>query len=188
MANDSKLPDVSLSGILRYFVNQINNNLLIGIICLFVLAAIAYFLTPRNQTSSTGGSKSHSVEIYREFYHMGDVTLDKFSHQVPQANPFQHTFQVNDPNAQAVLRLTERHIDPDGVHSPASVFINGKFVGLLNDYVHEETFDPRRIEMPIPPGILQYQNTILIVNGIEIDHTYKNVDDFEFSELSIEFK
>lgn len=67
-----------------------------------------------------------------------------------------------------------------------NVYINGEYIGKLNDYVINETqdYNPRTVSIPFDSAILlPFDNTIEITSGANSEGT--NYDDFEFYNLKM---
>lgn len=188
MSEQKRQLNLSFRGILHWFVEQTISNLFFGIVIILILALVAYFLSPLN-VSLPLLSKPIDILIYDQCYHIGDVTRDWFCHPVPQTNPFERKFQIQNVSGVAYIRITAKHVDPNEVSSPVRIYINGEFIDFLNRYFEAETVNPKTVEIPIKSGILHIgENSILIVGGIEVNQYYENVDDFEFWDLMVRFK
>ncbi|MCU0485566.1 MAG: hypothetical protein MUC85_05585 [Anaerolineales bacterium] len=188
MSESKKQLDLSLRGILKWLIEQITSNLLIGIIIILILAVVTYFLSPLN-FPLTLLSKPVDVVVYQECYHIGDVTRDWFCHPSPQTNPFERSFQIERLSGTAYVRLTAKHVDPDEIRAPVRLYLNGVFIDYINRYFQEETVNPKTVEIPLPPDILRVgDNNIIIISGTEVNEFYENVDDLEFWDLMLRFK
>ena len=172
MGKQQKKLDLSLRGVVQWLIAQTINNLFIGIIILAILAVVTYFLSsPSNPLPPL--SAPVDIVIYKECYHLGDVTRDWFCHPVPQTNPFERRFHIDQLGGSAYLQLSAKHVDPDEIKAPVRIYLNGEFIDFLNRYFEEETINPKTVDIVIPPNILHIgENGILIVDGTEVNQVY----------------
>jgi hypothetical protein len=122
------------------------------------------------------------IVIYADYYHLGDVPVEQFHAPQPDANPFVASFQVTQVGESAYLSLTAVHVDPNVEQSPVAIYLNGVLVTYLNDYVDEESLQPKTIQIPVDHTLIEAGANELQIEIASTTQEYGtvNLDDFEF--------
>lgn len=140
------------------------------------------------------------IIIDTSHHHLGDGFKKELIPGEPEGVVYVNTFNLDSLSdiRSANLKLKAKGITPGPTDEFLNfVFLNGKEIGVLNDYVMPLPPDietgivndsiPKDIVIPVETAFLQSGiNTIKITSGTNVGGS--NYDDFEFYDLELEIK
>lgn len=146
-------------------------------------------------------------------HHLGDQNNSLLFPEAPNYESwfYRKEFRLPYLTEKMYIKMNTRDIDPKIDQAPAWLYINGKFVDFLNNYVTEERhtvnnqflWNDAEMEIPVDPSFLKVgNNTIFIYVGktkgeYDISLVYErelyqvpleNVDDIQFCDLKIKLE
>ncbi|MGP8320976.1 MAG: hypothetical protein ACT6FE_01415 [Methanosarcinaceae archaeon] len=131
------------------------------------------------------------IKIDEDHHHLGDDIDLALMPNEPEGVIYSTMFttDIATDTDVAELVITTKNVVPQNTSLEQfqnNVYINGENIGILNDYVINETQDyiSRIVCISFDPAILHpFDNTIEIISGANSNGT--NYDDFEFFDLKI---
>ncbi|MBN2487568.1 MAG: hypothetical protein JXA98_00920 [Methanosarcinaceae archaeon] len=147
------------------------------------------------ETGRSSGSYAQStgttyvITLDPAHHHLGDDTYPDLVPEEAEGVSYSRSFDVDRAADSAEVLLTMKNVVPANESTGEfydQVYLNGKNIGKLNDYVLNETQDyvPVTVSIPFDPSLLRGpDNRIEITSGSNTNGT--NYDDFEFYDLKI---
>lgn len=129
------------------------------------------------------------IKLDEDHHHLGDDVDPGLVPNEPEGVSYSTTFVTDLASDAAELVLTTKNVVPrisSAEQYQDNVYINGEYIGKLNDYVINETQDyaPRTVAIPFDSALLSpFENKIEIISGANSEGT--NYDDFEFYNLKM---
>ena len=142
---------------------------------------------PERHIENTGTTTI--IKLDEDHHHLGDDVDPGLVPNDPEGVSYSTTFVTDLAADAAELVLTTKNVVPRNTsvnQFQDNVYINGEYIGKLNDYVINETQDyvPRTVSIPFDSALLSpFENTIEITSGANSEGT--NYDDFEFYNLKM---
>ncbi|HJH31702.1 MAG TPA: hypothetical protein C5S50_05900 [Methanosarcinaceae archaeon] len=141
---------------------------------------------PERHIENTGTTSI--IKLDEDHHHLGDNVDTALVPNEPEGVSYSTMFTTDLAAGAAELVLTTKNVVPRNASKQFqdNVYINGEYIGKLNDYVINETQDyaPRTVSISFDPALLHpFDNTIEITSGANTEAT--NYDDFEFYNLKI---
>jgi len=130
------------------------------------------------------------VPVFEGPVHLGDNETKELTPAKPHGVTWSVAFHVPRPARRHVLVLEARHVVHVGHAGYRKgdyrdrVFVNDTGVGLLNESIEKETYEPARVELAVPEGVVRAgSNTLRIEAGLATDERgRKNHDDFSIAK------
>lgn len=142
---------------------------------------------PERHIENTGTTTI--IKLDEDHHHLGDDVDPGLVPNEPEGVSYSTTFITDLAVDAAELVLTTKNVVPRNASMNQfqdNVYINGEYIGKLNDYVINETQDysPRTVSIPFDSALLSpFENTIEITSGANSEGT--NYDDLEFYNLKM---
>ncbi len=153
----------------------------------FAWVSIHLDKVPERHIENTGTSTI--IKLDEDHHHLGDDADPALVPNEPEGVSYSITFTTDLAADAAELVLTTKNVVPLNASAEQfqdNVYINGEYIGKLNDYVINETQDhvPRTVCISFDAALLRpFDNTIEITSGANLEGT--NYDDLEFYNLKM---